>query len=420
MTKATAPISGEWLQCIKCASKFAITEVRYHCNCGSLLSVERDPSRIRLLTPALLKERNLSFEPIDVSGVWKFREAILDLDPAHVVTHPEGRTRLYTRDALSTYCGIANLRLKHEGENPTGSFKDRGMTVAVSQARRLGLSAVACASTGNTSAALAAYAAQAGMRAVVFIPAGKITQGKLAQAVGYGATCLSIKGDFDQAMTLVQEAAKELGLYLVNSLNPFRLEGQKSIIFEILEELAWSAPDWIVVPAGNLGNTSAFGKALAEAHAAGWIKKMPRIAAIQAQGANPFYLSYKENFAKQHKVRAETVATAIRIGDPVNYAKAVRVMADTKGVVTEVDDPAIMAAKAAIDRTGLGCEPASACTLAGAKRLVAEGVIKSADSVVLILTGHMLKDPDAVLAQGLKLKEIEPTLAAVEKALASR
>jgi threonine synthase len=399
--------------------KYPVTEIRYHCNCGSLLTVERDPAHLKDLKAALPK-RNASFAPLDVSGVWKFREAVLDLDPRYVVTHPEGRTRLYARDALSAYGGVDQLRFKHEGENPTGSFKDRGMTVAVSQAMRLGAKTIACASTGNTSAALAAYAAQAGLKAVVFIPAGKVAAGKLAQAVGYGAECLSIRGDFDEAMRLVQESAKKLGMYLVNSLNPFRLEGQKTIIWEILEELAFKAPDWIVVPGGNLGNTSAFGKALAEAHAAGWIDRLPRIASIQAQGANPFYRSYKENFATRHKVKAETVATAIRIGDPVNYDKAKLVIESTKGLVSAVDDQEIMAAKAAIDRSGIGCEPASACTLAGVKRLVKEGAIQKTDSVVCILTGHMLKDPDAVIAQGVKLKEVDATIQAVEKALAGR
>lgn len=348
---------------------------------------------------------------------WRERLPVTDKTP--IITLDEGGTPLLRADLIAASAGLkeSSVYLKLEGMNPTGSFKDRGMTVAVSQALRLGSKTVACASTGNTSAALAAYAAQAGLRSVVFIPAGRVAAGKLAQAVGYGAECLSIRGDFDEAMALVQESARRLGMYLVNSLNPFRLEGQKTIIWEILEELAFKAPDWIVVPAGNLGNTSAFGKALAEAHAAGWIDKVPRLASVQAQGANPFYRSFQEGFAKRHKVKAETVATAIRIGDPVNYDKAKSVIANTKGTVTEVDDRAIMAAKAEIDRSGVGCEPASAASLAGVKRLVQEGAIKPTDSVVCILTGHMLKDPDAVMAQGLKIREIDATMAAVEKAL---
>src|SRR5213078_3353091 len=237
--------------------------------------------------------------------------------------HPEGNTRLYRRDELSRWAGVADLALKHEGENPTGSFKDRGMTVAVTQAVRLGVKAIACASTGNTSASLAAYAAQAGLKAIVFVPSGKISAGKLAQTLAYGATVLQVRGDFDTAMRLVREACDRLKIYLVNSINPFRIEGQKTIVWELLQDLEWSAPDWIVVPAGNLGNTSAFGKALREAHANGWIATMPRLASIQASGANPFFRSYGEAFARRHKVGAETVASAIRIGDPVSFDKAV-------------------------------------------------------------------------------------------------
>jgi threonine synthase len=368
----------------------------------------------------VLQGRTLSQADLDQSGVWKYREAVLTLPAASVVTHPEGRTRLYSRPALSAYAGVERLVLKHEGENPTGSFKDRGMTVAVSQAKHLGLAAVACASTGNTSAALAAYAAQAGLKALVFIPAGKIATGKLAQSLGYGARCLAVKGDFDQAMRLVQEAAAALGMYLVNSLNPFRLEGQKSIIFELLEQRGFRPPDWLVVPAGNLGNTSAFGKALREAKAAGWIDRLPRLVSVQAAGANPFYLSYQGGFKAAHKVKAETVATAIRIGDPVNYPKAKGEIGATQGLVCQVSDAEIMAAKAAIDRCGIGCEPASAATLAGIRQLVKAGTIKATDDVAGILTGHMLKDPDAVLA-GVggagAVTEIEPTLKAVEAQL---
>jgi threonine synthase len=410
--------SHEWLQCIGCVARYPVGSVRYHCDaCGALLTVERDGAPLKALTQDLMRQRAVSRDERDQSGVWAYREAVLNLGPEHIVTHPEGRTRLYTRPSLGDYAGVAHLQFKHEGENPTGSFKDRGMTVAVSQARRLGLSTVACASTGNTSAALAAYAAQAGMRSVVFIPAGKIASGKLAQSIGYGAKCLAVRGDFDQAMALVQDAARTLGIYLVNSLNPFRLEGQKTIIFELLEQRGRKAPDWIVVPAGNLGNTSAFGKALREAHAAGWIDRLPRLAAIQAAGANPFYLSYKEGFAKPFRVRAETVATAIRIGDPVNYPKAKDAIIHTHGLVYQVTDSELMDAKAAIDRAGIGCEPASAVTLAGVKQLVAGGVINGTDDVTCVLTGHMLKDPDAVLAGGMKVVEIEPTLRAVEAAL---
>ena len=389
------------LRCISCGTTYPTDQIRYTCDCGNLLAVERDsfPADTRLFD-----ERRASRKSIDQSGVWRFREAVLDIDDADIVTHPEGSTRLYER---------SGIYFKHEGENPTGSFKDRGMTVAVTQAVRLGATAIACASTGNTSASLAAYAAQAGLRALVFIPAGKVAAGKLAQTLAYGATCLAVRGDFDAAMALVRQACDRLGIYLVNSINPFRIEGQKTIVWELLQDLEWNTPDWIVVPAGNLGNTSAFGKALSEAHAAGWIKTMPRIAAIQASGANPFFRSYREEFATRHRVTAETIASAIRIGDPVSYEKAVVTIRDTNGVVTEVTDEELMTAKREIDRMGIGCEPASATTLAGVRKLGLTG------RIVCVLTGHVLKDPDAILKNvpAEQMIEIDPTIEAVEKVL---
>jgi threonine synthase len=394
----------EWLECLSCARRYALGVVRYTCDCGGLLSVEREPVT---LDRATLEARRSSRVPIDQSGVWRFREAVLDVDPARVVTHPEGATRLYER---------AGVLFKHEGENPTGSFKDRGMTVAITQAARLGARAVACASTGNTSASLAAYAAQAGIPGIVFVPAGKVASGKLAQTLAYGARCLAVRGDFDDAMRLVREACDRLGIYLVNSINPFRIEGQKTIVWELLQDLSWRAPDWIVVPAGNLGNTSAFGKALREAHAMGWIDRLPRLAAVQARGANPFFRSYAEGFATRHRVSAETVASAIRIGDPVSHDRAVAAIRATNGVVTEVSDAELMAAKRTIDGMGIGCEPASATTLAGLERLRGEGVVGARDRVVCVLTGHVLKDPEAAYRpEGLV--EIDATVAAVESAL---
>ena len=387
------------LRCITCGTNYPADKIRYTCDCSNLLAVERES-----LPPStkLFDERRASRKTIDQSGVWRFREAVLDVDDAEIVTHPEGSTRLYERNGIF---------FKHEGENPTGSFKDRGMTVAVTQAVRLGATAIACASTGNTSASLAAYAAQAGLRALVFIPAGKVAAGKLAQTLAYGATCLAVRGDFDAAMALVREACDRLGIYLVNSINPFRIEGQKTIVWELLQDLEWNAPDWIVVPAGNLGNTSAFGKALSEAHAAGWIRTMPRIASIQASGANPFFRSYRENFAQRHRVTAETVASAIRIGDPVSYEKAVAAIRDTNGIVAEVTDEELMAAKRDIDRMGIGCEPASATTLAGVRKLGLTG------RIVCVLTGHVLKDPDAI--DKSNIIEIEPSIDAVERVVSS-
>jgi threonine synthase len=394
----------EWLGCIACGRRYPATEVRYTCDCGGLLSVEREavPGDIHLFDSRLgARDR------VNRSGVWRFREAVLDVPADEIVTHPEGGTCLYDR---------FGVRFKHEGENPTGSFKDRGMTVAMTQAVRLGARAVGCASTGNTSASLAAYAAQAGLRAVVFVPTGKIASGKLAQTLAYGALCLQIRGDFDAAMRLVQEASARLGLYLVNSINPFRIEGQKTIVWELLQDLHWEAPDWIVVPAGNLGNTSAFGKALREAHAAGWIERIPKLAAIQASGANPFYRSYREAFAQRHRVNAETVASAIRIGDPVSHARAVSAIQQTGGVVEEVTDEELMTAKREIDRAGIGCEPASATTWAGVKKLRASGVMRNSEQIICVLTGHLLKDPESATGRTI---EIDPTLAAVERALES-
>ena len=256
---------------------------------------------------------------------------------------------------------------------------------------------MACASTGNTSASLAAYAALAGIPALIFIPAGKIAAGKLAQALAYGAHTLQIQGDFDDAMALVRHVCDEMGVYLLNSLNPFRLEGQKSIVLEILQGFGWQAPDWIVLPAGNLGNTAAFGKALYEAQQLGLVDKIPRIAAVQAEGASPFYQSYLTHFAERKTVKAQTVATAIRIGNPVSYERAIRTLEWTNGLVTSVTDQEIMDAKALVDGSGIGCEPASAASVAGTRQLIAAGVIKPEESVVTILTGNLLKDPTATV-----------------------
>jgi threonine synthase len=393
---------SEWLECIACKTCYPEIEVRYTCDqCGDLLSLERDG----YLDRNSFDDRRTSWAPIDVSGVWRFREAVLNLD--RVVTHPEGGTRLYEREGLL---------YKHEGENPTGSFKDRGMTVAVTQATRVNATAVACASTGNTSASLAAYAAQAKLPAIVFVPSGKVASGKLAQTLAYGARCLQVRGDFDAAMRLVREACDKLGIYLVNSINPFRIEGQKTIIWELLQDLQWEAPDWIVVPAGNLGNTSAFGKALREAFAYGWIAKMPRLACIQAHGANPFFRGYAESFTTRHRISAETIASAIRIGDPVSWNRAVTAIADTNGVVEEVTDEEIMAAKRTIDGLGLGCEPASAATLAGVRKLRTSGVMQDGEQVVCVLTGHILKDPESNF-RAENVVEIDATIAAVEAVL---
>jgi threonine synthase len=415
---------NEWLECVTCKRQYDVGAVRYACECGGLLSVERTPGSLARLSVKLFELRKLYGKlPWEQSGVWRFREAVMTTDEASIVTHPEGGTRLYWRAALDAFAGLEGVRFKHEGENPTGSFKDRGMTVATTQAVRVKATAVACASTGNTSSSLAAYAAQAKKRAIVFLPEGKVSIGKMAQTLAYGALCLQVRGDFDAAMRLVDEAAAQLGIYLLNSKNPFRIEGQKTIVWEILQDLAWDAPDWISVPAGNLGNTSAFGKALKEAHEAGWINKLPRLLCVQASGANPFFKSYAERWKTRHKVNAETVATAIRIGDPVSYDKARAAVELTRGIVTEVSDVELLTAKRAIDQAGIGCEPASACSLAGVKQQVARGKIKAGERVVCVLTGNVLKDPDVIVkgASGFDPVPppitIDPTIDAVRAAL---
>ena len=407
------------LQCIACRQNFPLWELRYECGCGGLLEVTHDPEGKTALK-TVVENRLLSRKPWDRSGVWRFREAVVPLETHELVTHQEGQTGLYEIEALQQWTGCEGLLLKHEGENPTGSFKDRGMTAAVSAAKKLGMHRLACASTGNTSSSLAAYAARAGAQALVFLPAGKVSLGKMAQTLGYGAQALAVRGDFDDAMQIVRDLARAGEVYMVNSLNPFRIEGQKTIIWELLQDLDWVAPDWIVVPGGNLGNTSAFGKAIEEAYQWGWIKQRPRLAVIQATGANPFFTSFQSGFKSLQPMQAETIATAIRIGNPVNFHRARQAIERTQGLVAHADDTAILAAKAAIDRAGVGCEPASAATLAGLKDLMRTGLISKNQRVVAILTGHMLKDTDAIFAsQTLQSHEVDADPASIRKMLAS-
>jgi len=373
------------------------TSPRADCPCGGLLDVRHDRAETGPVLRARFDRRRRDGDPsVQGSGVWRFRE-LLHPGRGPTFTHPEGNTPLYRRDAVARWVGHGDLALKHEGENPTGSFKDRGMTVAVTQAVRAGATAVACASTGNTSASMAAYAAQAGLPALVFVPAGKVAAGKLAQALAYGARTLLVRGDFDACLRLVREASEALGIALLNSINPWRIEGQKTIVWELLQQRGWDPPDWIVVPAGNLGNTAAFGKALREAREQGLLRRVPRVASVQAAGASPFYRSFRVGFRRRYRVRAETVATAIRIGDPASHDRAVRTIRETRGLVTAVSDREILEAKAVVDAAGIGCEPASAAAVAGARRLVREGMIGRRESVVAILTGHVLKDPGVVM-----------------------
>ena len=417
MSSAIETLRTISLRCVECSTLYPGMEAgwkpRYRCDCGGVLDVELAPPTGAKGLRQLFDER-ASVPPTwpvntgnilpDHSGVWRYRELILPVPGQYIVSRPEGNTGLYPvgtencgtgrigHRQIGSYAGLDHLFLKHEGENPTGSFKDRGMTVGVTMASLLGAQAVACASTGNTSASLASYAAQAGMRGIVFLPAGNVTVGKLAQSLAYGATTIQIDGDFDAAMQLVEQVCNELGIYLINSLNPYRVEGQKSIGFELLQQLNWQAPDWLVLPAGNLGNTSAIGKAFRQAYQLSLISHMPRFASIQAAGANPFYRSFQQGFTLRESVQAQTVATAIKIGDPVSFTRARRVIEESNGLVEEVTDAEILAAKTIIDRSGLGCEPASAATLAGIRKLVERGVMKRDESVVGVLTGNLLKD----------------------------
>jgi len=398
------------LQCMDCQEEYPISELIYTCpTCGGLLDVIHDWSEMTI-TRELFDKRLGTFEYPYLSGVWRYKELVYPgINNDMIVTKPEGNTNLYPLPKLAEWAGVSKLYLKHEGENPTGSFKDRGMTGGTTQAKVLGMERVACASTGNTSASLASYAALADMEGIIFLQNKAIALGKLAQGLAYGATCLRIDADFDRNLELVREVSEKLGIYVMNSVNPFRLEGQKSIVIEAIQQLQWNVPDWIVVPGGNLGNCSAFGKALKEMYDLGLIEKMPRLAIIQAKGASPLYEAFTKEFEDFEPMKADTLATAIKIGNPVNYAKAVRAVNWTNGWVESVTDQEILDAKALIDRAGIGCEPASACSLAGTKKLVDTGVIKPDETVMGILTGHVLKDPDATIGyHSDNLEDIEP------------
>ena len=402
-----------WQVCIVCANESLETDAAVRCRvCGGLLEVRhRRPDLPGPVLRGLFQTRCCTRPDTTASGVWRFQELVMPSAGAHPISFPEGNTPLLYRQRIAEWAGISDLFLKHEGMNPTGSFKDRGMTVGVTQAVRIGARAVVCASTGNTSASLAAYAAYAGLPAFVLVPAGQVARGKLAQTVGYGARVLAIRGDFDACLRLVEAASELLGLYVLNSVNPFRLEGQKTIVLEMLQQLGWQPPDWIVLPGGNLGNTAAFGKALEEARAWGLIDRVPRLAVIQAQGAAPFARGYAGEFLQRVRVEAETVATAIRIGDPASWDRAVHAIRYTDGVVVSVSDAEILAAKSVIDHAGVGCEPASAAAVAGVRHLTAIGKIPPEARVVAVLTGHMLKDPEILLnaAGATAIQEVDPT-----------
>lgn len=382
-----------------CHATYGLTEVIYNCPaCGGLLEVEYSGDAI---DPAawkkLWRERRMSNEPLSQSGVWRYRELFPFVEnEADIVTLREGNTPLLSGPKAAAYAGVDQVVFKHQGFNPTGSFKDNGMTAGVAQARRLGMKRVACVSTGNTSASMAAYASAGGLEPMIFIPNGNISYGKLAQALEYGARTFQVDANFDQILALVRILTEKLGIYLLNSINPFRIEGQKSIVIEMMDQRDWNVPDWIVLPGGNLGNVSAFGKGLREMLAAGLITKLPRLAVIQAAGASPFYDFMQQPGEFIANTHPETLATAIKIGDPVSWPKAWLEISTTNGVVEKATEQEIADAKAVIGACGIGCEPASAATLAGIKKLRAAGVIASDADIVAVLTGNVLKDPDYI------------------------
>ena len=343
--------------------------------------------------------------------MWRFRELLPILENfGNAVTLREGNTPLYHLPRASKALGIDQLYAKHQGMNPTGSFKDTGMTTALSVARERGFEWVACASTGNTSAAMAAYAARAGLRSLVVIPEGKIAWGKLAQAMDYGAVTCQVKADFDGCVRVLTQVVKEAHIYLLNSVNPYRLEGQKTPAFEIAEYFDWNVPDHLIVPGGNLANSSALGKGFREMRELGLVGRVPRISVIQAAGANPLVRSMASNHGTSiEPVEAHTRATAIRIGNPASWRKAARVIQETGGWCLDVSEAEIAIAKAELGAEGLGCEPASAVTLAGLKKLRADGKVAGSETVVLLLTGHTLKDADYTIDfhRGTLLKDEE-------------
>jgi threonine synthase len=394
------------LRCFGCGTCITGSEGKpdFRCSeCGDLYEVEypgwksrKGPDRPNAgALKWLWRERRCSSEALDHSGVWRFREVLPILESfGNAVTLREGNTPLYHLPRASKALGIDQIYAKHQGMNPTGSFKDTGMTAALSVAKERGFTWVACASTGNTSAAMAAYAARAGLRSLVLIPEGKIAWGKLAQSMDYGAVTCQLQTDFDGCLRLLTQIVKQAHIYLLNSVNPYRLEGQKTPAFEIAEALDWNVPDHLIVPGGNLANSSALGKGFREMVELGLVSRMPKITVVQAQGANPLVRSFQAGNTPLEPVEAHTRATAIRIGNPASWRKATKTILDSGGWCLDVTEAEFAIAKAELGAEGLGCEPASAVTLAGLKKLKAQGKISSNETVVLLLTGHTLKDAD--------------------------
>ncbi len=393
-------LGGAEQRCIDpaCGARFGLNERLYVCpSCGGLLDVvlkaanDTDPRTLR----AVWTSRLASFDPHDRSGVWRYRELLPFAGDTPIVTLAEGNTPLYDAPVSAAYCELDGLTLKHQGCNPTGSFKDTGMTTAVTQALILRARTVVCASTGNTAASLAAYAARAHLQCAILVPRGQISHNKLAQSLDYGAAVLELDGNFDDAMRVIRELAEDESIYLVNSINPFRIEGQKTVAAELLQQRDWRVPDHVVVPGGNLGNSSALGKGFKELKDLGLIDRLPRLSVVQAEGAAPFASLFgSESDVLTPIEHPQTLATAIKIGAPVSWQKALRAVLESGGTALSVSEQEMADAKAVIGREGIGCEPASATTVAGLKQLVASGVIRSDEDVVAVLTGHILKDTD--------------------------
>jgi len=402
-----------YLECIDCGEEYDPNMVIYTCHkCGGLLAVKYDLSKI----PSDLNQR---WETRSLS-VWKYAEVLPIQNPKVIVSLGEGGTSLNKCVKIFERIGTDKVYAKNEGENPTGSFKDRGMTVGVSKALELRMKKVICASTGNTSASLAAYAARAGLECMVLIPSGKVAFGKLTQAIVHGAKVVQIKGNFDEALKIVQEICLKRPVYLLNSVNPFRLEGQKTAAFEIRDQLG-KIPDKLVVPVGNAGNISAIWKGFKELYELGLTERLPQMVGIQAEGAAPIVNSIRRGFSEVKFVeKPETVATAIRIGSPVNWKKAVNAIKESKGLVETISDSEILEAQRMLAQLeGLFVEPASAASVAGLIKLVKLGLVDKDEEVVCVLTGHGLKDPEIVLKRFPAPIEVEANFEAVERLMVS-
>ncbi|RAP76150.1 threonine synthase [Paenibacillus montanisoli] len=403
-------------ECVACGAEMSVDQrpMRYQCACGGLLRIVHD---FRHVDAERLKrvfdERRGMRHCLHASGVWRYKELIApELPDREAVTRNEGNTGLYEPDAVREFAGgIRRLHLKAQSENPSGSFKDNGMAAAVSHGRWLGYDSFACTSTGNTSSSLSMYAAVMGMQSIALVPSSEVSPNKVLQTVGYGAQVLAFDGTYDDGIRWLQAQAEEQGYYVCNSVNPLRIEGQKSLIYELAQDLAWQLPDWIVLPGGALSNASALGQGLSDLYTIGFIDKLPRVAVVQAEGASPFHrMAAGASKRLVPEPKPSTRASALNIGNPPSWLKALRMLELTNGVTVAVSDAEIMEAKACIDRSGVGCEPASAAAVAGLRKLVREGVVARDETAACILTGSMLKDTDALREFHLEGKWNAPEL----------